>query len=96
MIDFHDTIVKPLLTEKSTLLRESLNQVSFEVKQNANKIQIKKAVEEILKVKVVAVNVVRIEGKKKRLGRFEGKKNNWKKAIVTLKAGEKLTLFEGL
>jgi large subunit ribosomal protein L23 len=96
MKDYHDIIVKPLLTEKSTLMRETLNKVSFEVRRDANKIEIKKAVEEVLKVKVEAVNVIRIEGKKKKLGRFEGKKNNWKKAIVTLKTGEKLTLFEGL
>ncbi|MBI3594630.1 MAG: 50S ribosomal protein L23 [Nitrospirae bacterium] len=96
MKDYHDIIVKPLLTEKSTLMRETLNKVSFEVRKDANKIEIKKAVEEVLKVKVEAVNVIRIEGKKKRLGRFEGKKNNWKKAIVTLKTGEKLNLFEGL
>jgi large subunit ribosomal protein L23 len=96
MKDHHDIIVKPLLTEKSTLLRESLNKVSFEVRKDANKIEIKRAVEEILKVKVDSVNVIRIEGKKKRLGKFEGKRNNWKKAIVTLKPGEKLNLFEGL
>ncbi|MFI5305328.1 MAG: 50S ribosomal protein L23 [Nitrospiria bacterium] len=96
MKDHHDIIVKPLLTEKSTLLREKLNKVSFEVRKDANKIEIKRAVEEILKVKVDSVNVIRIEGKKKRLGKFEGKKNNWKKAIVTLKPGEKLNLFEGL
>jgi large subunit ribosomal protein L23 len=96
MKDHHDIIVKPLLTEKSTLLRETLNKVSFEVRKDANKIEIKRAVEEVLKVKVDSVNVIRIEGKKKRLGKFEGKKNNWKKAIVTLKPGEKLNLFEGL
>jgi large subunit ribosomal protein L23 len=96
MKDYHDIIVKPLLTEKSTLMRETLNKVSFEVRKDANKIEIKRAVEEVLKVKVDSVNVIRIEGKKKRLGKFEGKKNNWKKAIVTLKPGEKLNLFEGL
>ncbi|MFI5304344.1 MAG: 50S ribosomal protein L23 [Nitrospiria bacterium] len=96
MRDYHDIIVKPLLTEKSTLMRESLNKVCFEVRKDANKIEIKKAIEEILKVKVNSVNVIRAEGKKKRLGRFEGRRNSWKKAIVTLKAGEKLNLFEGL
>lgn len=96
MRDYHDIIVKPLLTEKSTLMRETQNKVAFEVRKDANKIEIKKAIEEILKVKVDSVNVLRIEGKKKRLGRFEGRKNDWKKAIVTLKPGEKLNLFEGL
>ena len=96
MKDYHDIIVKPLLTEKSTLLRETHNKVSFEVRKDANKIDVKRAVEQVLKVKVQSVNVIRIEGKKKRLGKYEGKKNNWKKAIVTLKPGEKLTLFEGL
>ena len=96
MRDYHDIIVKPLLTEKSTLMRESLNKVCFEVRKDANKIEIKKAIEEILKVKVNSVNVIRAEGKKKHLGRFEGRRNSWKKAIVTLNAGEKLNLFEGL
>ena len=96
MKDYHDIIIKPLLTEKSNLLREGQNKVSFKVRIDSNKIEIKKAVEEVLKAKVDSVNVIRIEGKTKRLGRFEGRKNNWKKAIVTLKAGEKLKIFEGL
>ena len=92
----HDLIIRPLLTEKSTLLRETKNQVAFEVHKDANKIEIKRAIEEALKVKVESVNVMRVLGKTKRLGRFEGKKHDWKKAIVTLKPGEKMNLFEGV
>jgi large subunit ribosomal protein L23 len=96
MKDSFDIIVKPLLTEKSNQLRETLNQVAFKVRKDANKIEIKKAVEDALKVKVASVNVMRVQGKIKRLGKFEGKTSDWKKAIVTLKPGEKISLFEGL
>jgi large subunit ribosomal protein L23 len=96
MKDSFDIIVKPLLTEKSNQLRETLNQVAFKVRKDANKIEIKKAVEDALKVKVASVNVMRVQGKIKRLGKFEGKTSDWKKAIVTLKPGEKISIFEGL
>jgi large subunit ribosomal protein L23 len=84
----------PVLTERSTDLRERLNKVTLVVDLNANKVEIKRAVEETLKVKVLKVNILRVEGKKKRLGRFEGKRSDWKKAVVTLKEGEKLGIFE--
>ena len=71
------------------------NKVTFKVVPTANKIEIRKAVEEIFKVKVLAVNTCRYEGKKKRLGRYEGKRSDWKKAIVTLAPGEKISFFEG-
>ncbi|MBI1819193.1 MAG: 50S ribosomal protein L23 [Nitrospirae bacterium] len=96
MKDSFDIIVKPLLTEKSNQLRETRNQVAFKVRKDANKIEIKKAVEDALKVKVASVNVMRVQGKIKRLGKFEGKTSDWKKAIVTLKPGEKISIFEGL
>lgn len=92
----YDILRKPLLTEKMTALKESENRISFVVDRGANKIEIKKAVEEAFKVKVASVNVMNILGKKKRLGRFTGKRPDWKKAIVTLKEGEKLELFEGM
>lgn len=94
-IDIHDVILQPLITERSTDLRESMNKVVFIVNPHANKHQIKHAVEETLKVKVVKVNIINVEGKKTRLGKFEGKKSNRKKAVVTLKQGEKLGIFEG-
>jgi large subunit ribosomal protein L23 len=72
-----------------------MNKVLFIVNPYANKIQIKRAVEELLKVKVEKVNVTNVEGKKKKLGKFEGVKPGKKKAIVTLKKGEKLEIFEG-
>jgi len=94
-LNLHDILYQPLITERSTDLREGLNKVVFIVSPYANKHQIKLAVERTLKVKVGKVNIVNVEGKKKRLGKFEGKKPNRKKAIVTLKKGEKLDIFEG-
>jgi large subunit ribosomal protein L23 len=91
----HDLIIRPLLTEKGTLLREGQNKVCFIVHPNANRKTIKRAVEETLKVKVEKVNVLNVLGKKKQTGRFVGKRPDWKKAIVTLKEGEKLELLEG-
>ena len=94
--DLHHVLIQPLLTEKLTTLREQTNTVGFLVHPNANKIQVKQAVETLLKVKVSRVNVVNIRGKMKRLGRFVGKRSDWKKAFVTLKEGEKLELYEGV
>jgi large subunit ribosomal protein L23 len=91
----HDLIVRPLLTEKSTSLRETLNKVSFVVRSTANRKEVKKAIEETLNVKVDKVHILNVGGKEKRLNRFVGKRPDWKKAIVTLKKGEKLELFEG-
>ncbi len=91
----YDLIIRPLVTEKSTALREQGNKVCFVVDQRANRSMIKSAVEETLNVKVEKVHVLNMIGKTKRLNRFEGKRPDWKKAIVTLKAGEKLDLFEG-
>jgi len=85
-----------LLTEKITAMRESGNKVGFVVRSEANRIQIKRAVEAALKVRVERVNVLNVMGKTKRLGRFAGKKPDWKKAIVTLKEGEKLEMYEGV
>jgi len=92
----HDILLQPLLTEKITALRESANKVGFLVRRDANRIQIKRAVEAALKVRVERVNVLTVKGKTKRLGRFSGKRPDWKKAIVTLKKGEKLELYESV
>ncbi len=91
----HDLIVRPLLTEKSTSLRETQNKFCFVVRTDANRKEVKKAVEETLNVKVDKVHILNVGGKEKRLNRFVGKRPDWKKAIVTLKKGEKLELFEG-
>lgn len=92
----YDVLIQPLLTEKITAMRESHNKVGFLVRRDANRIQIKQAVEAALKVRVERVNVLNVMGKKKRLGRFVGKRPDWKKAIVTLKKGEKLELYESV
>ena len=87
-------IRKPLVTEKITRLQEKLNQYAFEVDPGANKIEIKHAIEERFKVKVTAVRTMNVRGKVKRLGRFTGRRANWKKAVITLAPGDKLDLFE--
>ena len=91
----HDLIVRPLITEKSTSLREQENKVCFIVRCEANRKLIKSAVEATLNVKVEKINILNMVGKTKRMNRFEGKRPDWKKAIVTLKKGEKIDLFEG-
>lgn len=93
-IETHAVLVQPLLTEKITGLRERTNTVGFIVHPDANRVQIKLAVEALLKVKVEKVNVLNIRGKVKRLGRFSGRRSDWKKAFVTLKKGEKLEMYE--
>lgn len=96
MSNMHNILLKPLFTEKGINLKEKENKVVLQVKYDANKSEIKKAVENIFKVKVTDVNTLRVSGKKKRLGRFTGKRPDWKKAVVTLKKGEKLDLAEGM
>jgi large subunit ribosomal protein L23 len=87
-------IRRPLVTEKSTLQRESgANVIAFEVDTNANKIQVKTAVEELFKVKVEEVRLFNVRGKIKRMGRYQGKRRDWRKAYVRLKAGEKAPDF---
>jgi large subunit ribosomal protein L23 len=92
----YSILLKPLVSEKSNLLRESSNQVVFEVAHEANKQSIKAAVEQAFKVTVEDVRTLIVRGKHKTVGRFQGKKSNWKKAIVSLKAGDKIDLFEGV
>ena len=93
-VDGHRVLIRPLLTEKITGLREKTNTVGFVVHPDANRIQIRQAVETLLKVKVEKVNIMNIRGKIKRLGRFSGRRSDWKKALVTLKEGEKLEMYE--
>jgi large subunit ribosomal protein L23 len=89
------TIVrKVLITEKGTALRELRNQYFFEVARDANKIDIKRAIENIFKVKVDNVRTMQVRGKVKRQGRWLGRRNDWKKAIVTLQPDQKIELFE--
>lgn len=93
-VGMHRVLVQPLLTEKITGLREKTNTVGFVVHPEANRVQIRQAVEALLKVKVEKVNLMNVRGKVKRLGRFSGKRSDWKKAFVTLKEGEKLEMYE--
>jgi large subunit ribosomal protein L23 len=88
-------IVRPLITEKSTQQKEGNNQYVFEVHRDANKIEIQSAVERLFKVKVSQVRTSNVLGKVKRLGRKHGKRQDWKKATVTLKEGGRIEFFEG-
>ncbi len=96
-MDYTQILIKPCITEKATNLKEKNNQVVFWVHKDANKIEVKKAVEEAFKVKVKKVNIVNVKPKvKKRFGRVIGKKRGWKKAYVTLEEGSKIDFFEGV
>lgn len=88
-------IVKPLVTEKATVLN-TLNQYVFAVAKEANKIEVAKAIESIYGVKPVAVNMLRVSGKNVRFGRTKGKRKDWKKAVVTLPAGKSIKVYEGV
>ena len=90
---YHDVLVRPLITEKSTRLAES-TKYSFEVHREANKIQIREAVEKVFGVKVKAVNTMNMPRKERRRGRVVGSVPGWKKAIVTLQPGETIDIFE--
>ena len=83
----------PIITEKSTLVKETLRTVAFKVLRDANKIEIKDAVEKIFKVKVQSVRTANFHGTKRRQGRHVGRRPDWKKAYVTLKQGEKMIEF---
>lgn len=95
MSDPHDIIQAPLITEKGSLLGEKANQVLFKVRPDANKIEVKKAVEALFKVKVLRVRMMRCLGKVRRVGRNAGRLPEWKKAYVTLKEGDKIDFFGG-
>lgn len=90
-----DVLVRPLMTEKSMRLKESHNTVTFEVRPDANKIEIRTAVETVFNVKVSDVRTASFHGKLKRMGRHQGRRPDWKKAIVTLAPGHKIDLVEG-
>jgi large subunit ribosomal protein L23 len=97
-LDAYSTILRPVVSEKSTVLGEQ-GQYVFEVAPNANKIQIKRAVEQAFankKVQVAAVNILHVTGKIRRRGKTVGATRSWKKAVVTLRAGQRLDLFEGV
>ncbi len=93
---YHQLIKGPIITEKTHSLKEAGNKLTLKVAVKANKIEIRKAIEALFKVKVVAVNTMQMMGKKKKLGKSEGKRPDWKKAIITLAPGEKIAGYEGL
>ena len=88
-----DVIRRPLVTEKTTVMREDGRTVVFEEARNANKVEIKRAIEKLLGAKVAEVRTALAHGKMKRQGRFQGRRNDWKKAYVTLREGEKMPDF---
>lgn len=90
-----DILLRPLMTEKMTEMQAKENKVAFEVHADANKIEIRRAVEKRFNVKVDKVATTRMKGKIKRMGRFEGRRANWKKAVVSLREGFKIEFFEG-
>ncbi|MGB9791418.1 MAG: 50S ribosomal protein L23 [Thermacetogeniaceae bacterium] len=92
----HDIVLKPVITEKSVNLAQNENKYTFYVDKKANKIEIKRAIEELFNVKVLAVNTMIVKGKKKRVGRSVGLTPERKKAIVTLRPGDKIPIFEEL
>ena len=90
-----DIIKRPLDTEKLDRIRDRENKFAFEIDVKANKTEVKQAIEALFKVKVVDIKTSIVRGKFRRVGRSEGQRSNWKKAIVTLKDGDAISLFEG-
>jgi large subunit ribosomal protein L23 len=90
-----DVVISPIISEKSTMNMES-GKYTFLVAKTATKTEIRDAIEAIFKVTVSDVNTIRYEGKPKRMGRYEGKRADWKKAIITLAAGQRIRQFEGV
>ena len=94
MKNLREVIRRPLITERATQLQEANGKYSFEVDRRANKIDVKRAVEAMFDVQVIKINTTSVRGKVKRLGRYVGRRSNWKKAIVTLASGQSIDIFE--
>lgn len=95
-MNLHDVIDRPIVTEKSAIAREASNIATFRVDPKATKHDIKRAVEQLFSVKVESVRTMQQQGKKKRVGKFVGRKPTWKKAIVELAEGQSIEFFEGV
>jgi len=95
MRDPREVLIRPLMTEKSMRQKEEHNSVTFRVRPDANKLEIRAAIEAMFSVKVAEVRTANYEGKLKRMGKHQGRRSDWKKAIVTLQAGHKIELVEG-
>lgn len=96
MRDARDVLIRPVVTERSTYTMDEENAVTFVVKKDANKIEIRRAVEQMFNVKVLAVRTMNVRGKWRRVGRALGKKPGYKKAIVKLAEGERIDVYEGI
>jgi large subunit ribosomal protein L23 len=96
MKDLRQVIQRPVITEKSTIEREQQNIVTFAVHPDANKHEIRRAVEELFSVKVLEVRTTRMRGKERRVGKFVGDRPSWKKARVRLRSGDTIEFFEGV
>lgn len=96
MKELFDVIKKPLITEKGARMKEGDNKIVLQVAPEANKVDIKRAVETVFKVKVADVHTINFKGKKKRIGMRFGVRSDWKKAVVTLKEGETVEYLEGV
>jgi len=94
-VHLYEVLRRPLVTEKMTALQAG-NKYAFEVADGANKLQIEQAVEKAFNVKVTAVNIIRVPGKGRRIGRRQVLTPSWKKAIVTVRSGDKIAFFEGV
>jgi large subunit ribosomal protein L23 len=92
--NIYSVIRRPIISEKSIKLRETLNQVTFEVSRTANKFEVRRAVEALLEAKVSSVNTMIVRGKEKRMGKYTGRRPNWKKAVVTLQEGETIEALD--
>jgi large subunit ribosomal protein L23 len=95
-MELYEVIKKPLVTEKATLQKEKNNQICLRVDRRANKVEIRQAVERLFKTQVIEVKTLNILGKKRRVGKKQGKRSDWKKAIVRLAPGKSIEFFEGV
>ncbi len=89
-----EVLVTPILSEKSVTIKDTQNRYTFKVHSDSNKVDIKKAVETLFKVKVDKVRTMNFMGKMHKVGRYEGRRSDWKKAVVTVKAGQKIDLTD--
>ena len=94
-MNLYDIVKRPLITEKTSIQKEDYNQMTFEVDRRANRVEIKRAIENIFNVNVATVRTMQVKGKTKQRGRIVGKRRNWKKAVVKLMPGERIDFFEG-
>jgi len=93
-MNFTEVLISPILSEKSVIMKDSQNRYTFRVNPKSNKTEIKKAIETLFKVKVTAVRTANLPGKLHKVGRYEGYRSDWKKAMVTVKAGQKIDMTD--